>query len=403
MKAIDCAQGRANGSAAEVVPHRSAAYLDRQEPCGAAAGGIVIGVLAGEGIGPEVIDGTLEVLKSVADAAGLRVEVREGGPIGRDAERRFGTALSADVIQFCAEVFACGGAILSGPGGGRYVYELRKQFDLFLKISPLRIVNGLPDASRLRPEALCGTDLLIARENTGGAYQGTWNERSTASGDRLAEHHVEYTAAQVRRFLRAAARLAQGRHGKLTVVWKEAGLPSISRLWRDCALEAAEAFGVRFSMVDIDLMAYRLIQEAPTFDVIAAPNLFGDVLADLGAVLLGSRGLSFSGNFTDQGHSVFQTNHGAAYDLAGTDRANPVGQILSMAMMLREAFGLTLEPDSIEEAVRSVWRDGWRTEDVASPQTRKVGTREMSRRVAERAGQIARAGLQAPFKRSRVA
>ena len=154
-------------------------------------------------------------------------------------------------------------------------------------------------------------------------------------------------------------------------------------------------------MVDIDLMAYRLIQEAPTFDVIAAPNLFGDVLADLGAVLLGSRGLSFSGNFTDQGHSVFQTNHGAAYDLAGTDRANPVGQILSMAMMLREAFGLTSSLDSIEEAVRSVWHDGWRTEDVASPQTREVGTREMSRRVAERAGQIVRAGLQALQAESR--
>jgi 3-isopropylmalate dehydrogenase len=403
MKAFHCAEGSAFNSAPGTRHQFAPKCLDGPEPRGAEARAIVIGVLAGEGIGPEVIDCALGVLRSVANATGLCVEIREGGPIGRDAERMGGTALSTEVIGFCDEVFARGGSILSGPGGGRYVYELRTRFDLFLKISPLQIVNGLPDASRLRPEALFGTDILITRENSGGVYQGAWGERSTASRDRVAEHQFEYAEAQVRRFLHASARLAHARRGRLTVVWKEAGVPSISRLWGDCAREAADAFGVRFTMVDIDLMAYRLIQQAPTFDVIAAPNLFGDVLADLGAVLLGSRGLSFSGNYAEQGHSVFQTNHGAAYDLAGTNRANPVGQIFSLAMMLRDVFGLTLEADSIEEAVRSVWRDGWRTEDVASPDSRIVGTREMSSRVAERAGQIARACLQAPNVRSRVA
>jgi 3-isopropylmalate dehydrogenase len=264
--------------------------LDGARIRSAKPGPIVVGVLPGEGIGPEVIGSALEVLDRVAGATGLRVEIREGGPIGRDAERACGAPLSAEVVRFCKDVFARGGAVLSGPGGGRYVYDLRKRLDLFFKISPLQIANGLPDASRLRSEALAGMDVLITRENTGGDYQGRWDEQWTAGGDRLAEHQFAYSEAQVRRFLQASARLARTRSGKLTVVWKEAGFPTVSRLWRDCAEEVAAAVGIEFHMVDIDLMAYRLIQDAPTFDVIAAPNLFGDVLADLGAVLLGSRG-----------------------------------------------------------------------------------------------------------------
>ncbi len=115
----------------------------------------------------------------------------------------------------------------------------------------------------------------------------------------------------MRRFLDASARLAQRRRGALTVVWKEAGA-AISTLWRDCANDAAATHNIEVRLVDIDLMAYRLIHEAATFDVIAAPNLCGDVLADLGAVLLGSRALSFSGNYSALGHAVYQTNHGAA-------------------------------------------------------------------------------------------
>jgi 3-isopropylmalate dehydrogenase len=347
-------------------------------------------VLPGEGVGPEVTGCALEVLQSVAAAVGLRVEVRRGGAIGRDAEQACGVALPAEVVQFCEEVFAAGGAVLNGPGGGRYVYDLRKRLDLFFKISPLRIGHAVPDVCRLKPDALSGVDILIARENSGGAYQGTGREGRTPEGERVAEHVFAYAEGQVRRFLAAAARLAGGRRGHLAVAWKESGIPSVSRLWRDCAGEAAQRYGVRVDMVDVDLLVYRLIQEPRAFDVIAAPNLFGDVLADLGAVLLGSRGVSFSGNYTSRGDAVYQTNHGAAYDLAGTDRANPAGQIFSLAMMLRESFGRWREADAVEKAVCAVWSEGWRTEDVAAPGTRVVGTREMGGRVAERAGQIAR-------------
>jgi 3-isopropylmalate dehydrogenase len=405
MDAYSFAEGSACGSGQTVGPLRWSNCLGlpatrRVRP---GSGSILIGVLPGEGIGPEVMAGALLVLESVAGASGLEVELREGGPIGRASERVAGTVLPADVVDFCEDILARGGAILSGPGGGRYVYDLRKRFDLFLKISPLQIVNGLPDASRLRPETGVSTDILMTRENTGGAYQGAWDERITTSGDRVARHVIEYSEAQVSRFLLASAKLARSRHGKLTVAWKEAGLPSLSLLWRDRALRAAKQCDVELQMVDIDLLSYRLIHEASAFDVIAAPNLFGDVLADLGALLLGSRALSFSGNFNARGDAVFQTNHGAAYDLAGTDRANPMGQIFALAMMLRESFRQTFEADVIERAVRSVWRDGWKTADVAGPSGCVIGTREMSKRVAERAGEIARNRLHAFGERSRVA
>jgi 3-isopropylmalate dehydrogenase len=351
----------------------------------AAYNAIHVGVLPGQGIGPEVVRCALDVLEAVASPAGVTVELRYGGAIGHDAQRKCGRVLPDDVIQFCEEVFAHSGAIVNGAAGGRYVYEIRRQFDLFFKISPIRVLNGLGDASRLKPEALRGVDILITRENTGGAYQGRWNFDVDALGHRQATHSASYSEPQVRRFLQAAARLARQRRGELTIVWKEAGIPAISTLWRECAEQVAAEHPVRYTLVDIDLMTYRLIQTPSEFDVIAAPNLFGDVLGDLAAVLLGSRGLSYSGNFNASGHAVYQTNHGAAYDLAGTDRANPVGQILSIAMMLRESFLQWQMADAIEQAVRQVWRQGFRTADVATAGTHIIGTREMGERVARQA------------------
>jgi 3-isopropylmalate dehydrogenase len=133
----------------------------------------------------------------------------------------------------------------------------------------------------------------------------------------------------------------------------------------------------------VDYEAYRLIQHARDLDLIVTSNLFGDILCDLGAVLLGSRGLSFSGNFSGDGAAVYQTNHGAAYDLAGTDQANPVGQIFSLSMLLRESFGLSAAAGLIEAAVAYVWQRGWRTADLASPGSPVIGTCEMADRVAD--------------------
>ena len=339
-----------------------------------------IAVLPGEGIGPDVVAAALEVLEAVAE--GCRgFDVATGGPIGRDAELATGRPLTEEVEAFCAGAFAAGGAVLAGAGGGRFVYELRRRFDLYCKISPLQPREPLHDAGRLKREAVAGADVLIVRENAGGEYLGRWSETRDARG-RVGHHAYEYGEDAVRRLLEAAARLAAGRTGRLAAVVKEAGLPAVSALWRDVAREVADRTGVALRVLDIDLVAYLLLQDPQSFDVVAGSNLFGDVLADVGAVLLGSRGVSFSGNYAEGGAAVYQTNHGSALDLAGQDRANPIGQILALAMLLRESFGLRRESWWIEEGVDEVLRHGFRTFDVAVPGATVVGTKEMGGRIA---------------------
>jgi 3-isopropylmalate dehydrogenase len=345
----------------------------------------LVGVLPGEGIGPEVTRAALGALEAVRAGGGADFEIRSGGtlPIGRDAELMTGRALTDEVAAFCDGVFEGGGAVLCGPGGGRFVYDLRRRFDLFCKISPLKPAACLLEAGRLKSRCVEGADILIVRENVGGVYQGDWRETAHERDGRVCEHAFRYSETQVRRLLDAAARLAAGRRRRLAVVVKDGGIPTVSALWRDVGREAAARAGVEATFVDIDLAAYRLVADPLSFDVLAAPNLFGDVLADVGAVLLASRGMSFSGNFAESGAAVYQTNHGSALDLAGQDRANPVGQIASTAMMLRESFGLAREAAWIESAVEEVLRLGFRTFDVAEAGATIVGTTELGRRIAE--------------------
>lgn len=351
----------------------------------------LIGVLPGEGVGPDVTGAALHVLDAVASACDLAFTVECGGAIGRDAERECGQALSPEVVTFCRSVFDRGGAVLAGAGGGRFVYDLRRVFDLYCKISPVRVSSALLDAVRLRPEHARGVDLLIVRENMSGIYQGTWSLRNGIPHERTAEHTFHYREPEVHRILRVGAGLAQQRRGLLTVIYKDAGVPSISALWREVAGEVAAQANVELEMLDVDHAAFRLIQHARLHDVIVAPNLFGDILGDLAAVLLGSRGLSFSGNFSADGAAVYQTNHGAAYDLRGLDRANPVGQILSLAMLLRESFGLMHAAHLVEVAVEQVWREGWRTADLVPDGRSATGTRALAGRVADAVTNLHRA------------
>jgi 3-isopropylmalate dehydrogenase len=235
---------------------------------------------------------------------------------------------------------------------------------------------------------LQGVDLVVVRENTGGIYQGRWSDTTGPAG-RVAEHAFSYTEEQARRILDVGARLAARRRGCLTIIVKAGGIPSVSRLWCDCAAEAARGAGVALAALDVDYAAYRLIQHAAELDVIVAPNMFGDVLNDLGAVLLGSRGVSYSGNFTPDGAAVYQTNHGAALDLAGTGRANPGGQVYSLAMLLRESFGLDAAAALLEAALDDVWARGFRTADVAEPGSKVVGTVEIGDRLADAIARLA--------------
>lgn len=358
-----------------------------------AAQSVLIGVLEGEGIGPEITDIALQVFTAVADVTGTGFSVERGGAIGCDAEKVVGTPLPDDVIAFCQSIFDRGGAVLNGPGGSRYVYDLRKAFDLYFKISPIQPRISLPEASPIKAALLRDVDLLVVRENISGLYQGQASSEKDASGLEVSQHSFSYHEAEVQRFLTAAARLAALRRGHLTVAYKQHGVPTISALWKRCTHQAAEAEGIQVTMVDVDLMAYQLVSQPAHFDVIAAPNMCGDILADLAAVLLGSRAMSFSGNYTPEGSGVYQTNHGAAYDLAGTDTASPVGQILSLAMMMRHNFRLHDEACAIENGLHEVWKQGWRTPEVAAPGMRIAGTRQMGDLVAAAAARAARARI----------
>ncbi len=344
----------------------------------AAAPPFVVGVIDGEGIGPELAGAALRVLEAVAAGEPGRFEVRRFSA----APPRPTAALDPAVLAFCRETFAAGGAILAGPVGGRFVYELRRAFDLFCKLVPVRPFREPLGARRIRDRFLAGVDLVIVRENVSGLYFGECAERDDGAAGRRVECSFTYGEREVRRVVDVAARIAAARRGHMTVVAKDGGAPELTRLWRSAAAAAAEQAGIRWDLQNADLATYRLIQHPADFDVLVAPNLIGDVLADVSAVLLGSRGLGYSGNFAESGAAVYQTNHGGAADLVGSDRANPVAQIMALAMLLSESFGLTGEAERIERAVADVWRAGWRTADLAEEGCRVIGTAAMAERIA---------------------
>jgi 3-isopropylmalate dehydrogenase len=340
---------------------------------------LLVGYLVGEGIGSEIIPVALDLLRAVCDRFSLRLELRQGGLIGTPALKSSGSSLTREVIDFCATIFADNGAVLCGPGGSRFVYELRAVFDLYCKFTPIVPMTALRDSGFIRPRHLEGVNILAVRENTGGLYFGESNVHPDADGETWVWHRFGYSLSQVRRILATAFLAARSRRHRLCITTKPGGVPAISELWRKQAELLGAAGDVEVTILEIDNAAYQLIANPRAFDVVVSPNMFGDVLADSGALLLGSRGLSYSGNFSAGGKAVYQTGHGAAHDIAGQDRANPIGQALSVAMMLRESFGAPEAAEAVEMAVRKVLASGIRTEDIASEGCTVVGTREMGR------------------------
>lgn len=340
------------------------------------AGRLLVGVLVGEGIGPEIIPCAVDVLRAVCGESAPQLELRFGGLIGKPALLKHGRALTGEVIDFCRSVFLDGGALLCGPGGGRFVYELRAEFDLYCKYTPIRPMTVLSDCGVIRADHLRDIDMLAVRENTGGLYFGE-SRRDRSTDEDAVVHEFRYRRAEVMRILRCAFQVASLRRGKVAVTTKPGGLPAMSALWEELACECAAEFGSELTVLEIDNAIYQMIARPRDFDVIVSPNMFGDVLADSGAVLLGSRGMAYSGNFGTDGRAVYQTGHGAAHDLAERDLANPIGQILSVAMMLRESFGMPSHAARVEAAIESTLARGYRTRDIAGPDSVVVGTRAL--------------------------
>lgn len=345
----------------------------------------LIGLFHGEGIGPEVSAAAIRVLKALATHSGgsVHFELREGGPIGHQSISLNGRALDEAAIAFCRQIFAQGGIILAGPGGDRFVYECRRTFDLYYKLNPLQPAQLDLKARRIQPAFLKDVDILVVRDNSGGIYQGDWQMDTLPDGDRQARQTFQYSESQVRSVAEVACLQALRRRGRLAIVTKPNGIPSVSQLWLDCLRQIATGHRLELQELEIDYASFALIQHPQQFDVVVTSNLFGDILSDVGGVLLGSRALCHGASFSPGGHAIYQTNHGAAFDLAGQDRANPVGHLLALAMALELSFGLPQLAAALRGAIEQVWRQGWRTEDLAEPGCRTIGTRALAERIAD--------------------
>jgi len=351
-----------------------------------------IAVLPGDGIGPEVVRAALTVLQAAADRHGFGVSLAEY-PIGAAAVSSHGEPLPA--VTRAAVVAA--DAVLLGAvghpsldGAPRHLkpetglLALRATLGVYANLRPVAVYPDLAECSPLRPELLLGTDLLIVRELTGGLYYG----EPRSNDGRVAVNTLRYTREEIERVARLAFEAARGRRRRVLSVDK-ANVLETSQLWREVVSEVgAEYPDVTLEHNYVDYAAMRLVSEPASVDVLLTENMFGDILSDEAAVLAGSLGLLPSAS-VGQGPGLFEPIHGSAPPLAGKDVANPVGTILSVAMLLR--YGLKREEPAraIERAVGQVLAAGARTADIAQLGEPVSGTRELAARVAElvRAGQ----------------
>jgi 3-isopropylmalate dehydrogenase len=355
-----------------------------------------IALCPGDGIGPEVLDEARKVLDAIAQRYEHKVSYTEH-LIGGAAIDATGTALPEETYQGCAEADA---VLLGAVGGPRWddpkatvrpeqgLLAIRQRLGLWANLRPVTPYPCLHDRSPLRPEKLSGVDMLVIRELTGGLYFGQPKERTVGPDGLRAVDTLVYTEHEIRRVVELAFRIAATRRGKVTSIDKANVLES-SRLWRQVAIEVAERHPrVRIEHILVDAAAMRLITHPSSFDVVVTENMFGDILTDEAAVLSASIGLLPSASIGDGKRGLYEPIHGSAPDIAGQAIANPVGTILSVAMMLRFSLGLEQEAQCIERAVEDALRDGARTRDVGGTLT----THAMGSAIRERLEDAAAGG-----------
>jgi len=329
---------------------------------------INITTLPGDGIGPEVTAQAVAVLRTTAESFGHELRVTEKG-VGGAALVASNDPLPADTVVSCLS----SGAVLLG---------LRKELGVFANLRPAICLPELESLSPLRPEKVRGTNVMIVRELLGGVYFG---ERSTTGdkGNRRAVDTMAYSEPEIERIARLAFQLAQKRHKKMTSVDKANVLDS-SRLWREVVNRVANDFpAVELSHMYVDSAAMALVSRPSSFDVILTENMFGDILSDQAGAVVGSLGLLPSASLGGK-VGLYEPIHGSAPDIAGKEIANPLGAILSGAMLLRHSFGLEHEAVSIESTVREVLAAGHWTRDLAAKGQPAVTTSEMGNLVAAR-------------------
>ena len=342
-----------------------------------------IAVLPGDGIGPEIVEQAVKVLK----ALGCDFEM-EYADVGGVAYANHGHPLPEATLKLAKE----SDAILFGAVGDfkydhlerhlrpeQAILGLRKALGLFANLRPAKCFKELTSASTLREEVVSGLDLVIVRELTGDIYFGTPRGRRTAPdgnfpGAPEAFDTMRYTVPEVERIARVAFEAARKRRGKVTSVDK-ANVLETSQLWRDTVIEVAKQYpDVTLEHMYVDNAAMQLVRAPKALDVVLTGNIFGDILSDIGMLA--------SASLNDKKQGLFEPSHGSAPDIAGKNIANPIATVLSAAMMLRYSFDMNAEADAIERAVEKVLADGVRTGDIMSEGCRKVSCSEMGDAIA---------------------
>ncbi len=348
-------------------------------------------VLAGDGIGPEITDAALEVMQAAAEKFNLKLEF-DHKLMGGCAIDKFGVPLPEETL---AAAKASDGVLLGAVGGPKWdkvdpgirpekgLLGIRKGLGLYCNLRPMVVSKYCAHLSPLKAERAEGADLLIVRELTGGIYFGEHKEAAMVNGVETASDIELYTRPEIERIARKAFEAAKLRRGKVTSVDKANVLGS-SRMWRKIVtqMQQKDYPEIELNHMYVDNCAMQLVQNPKQFDVILTNNIFGDILSDEASTIAGSIGLLPSASLGD-GTGMYEPIHGSAPDIAGLGIANPLGTILSAAMLLRYSLKEEAAAQAIEKAVDQVMSEGYRTPDLAGEGLTKVSTAEMGHLVAQ--------------------
>ncbi len=349
-----------------------------------------ITVLKGDGIGPEIVEQAIKVLDVVCEKYSHKFNYTEVD-IGGCSIDKYGVPITDEGMAKCK---AADSVLLGAVGGPKWdnvapsirpekaLLAVRSELGLFANLRPTKLFSQLADASPLKPSIVGnGIDLMIVRELTGGIYFGK-RRTEEVGGEKVATDEMTYSEHEIERIGRVAFESARKRGGKVASVDKANVLDS-SRLWRAVMHKLAEEYSdVEYSDILVDNTAMQLIKNPAQFDVIVTENMFGDILSDEASMLTGSIGMMPSASLSSGTLGMYEPIHGSAPDIAGMDIANPIGTIMSAAMMLRYSFDMAQEADAIERAVNKALDDGYRTADIYKEGFKKVGCSEMGTIIA---------------------
>ncbi len=349
-----------------------------------------ITVLRGDGIGPEIVSEAIKVLDKIAEKFSHEFNYTEVD-IGGCSIDKYGVPITEEGMEKCK---AADSVLLGAVGGPKWdnvdpsirpekaLLAVRKELNLFANLRPTKLFPQLASSSPLKETVVGnGIDLMIVRELTGGIYFGK-RRTEEIDGVKVATDEMTYSVPEIERIGRVAFESARKRGGKLASVDKANVLDS-SRLWRATMHKLAEEYSdVEYSDILVDNTAMQLIKNPSQFDVIVTENMFGDILSDEASMLTGSIGMMPSASLSDTTLGMYEPIHGSAPDIAGMDIANPIGTIMSAAMMLRYSFDMPAEADAIEAAVNKALDDGYRTGDIMQEGKTKVSCSEMGNIIA---------------------